>query len=104
MHYKQNVILVRGTNKRSNVEYPESWTVNNRLGAKEINNVILSSEKIISRSGYTSIMDYFLLEKSAILIPTPGQSEQEYLAEYLDGKFGFLRLNQDSLNQLSDFV
>ena len=104
IHYKQSVILVRGTNKLSRVEYPKSWCVKNRLDAKEINNVVLSSEKIITRSGYTSIMDYFLLEKSAILIPTPGQSEQEYLAEYLDGKFGFVNINESDLKLLMPFA
>jgi uncharacterized protein (TIGR00661 family) len=104
IHYKQSVILVRGTNNLSELEYPKGWIVKNRLDANAINNVILSSEKIISRSGYTSIMDYYLLKKSAILIPTPGQSEQEYLAEYLDGKFGFLNLNESNLNLLMSFI
>ncbi|TVR78530.1 MAG: glycosyltransferase [Chitinophagaceae bacterium] len=35
---------------------------------------------IISRSGYTTVMDLFFLQKKAIFIPTKGQTEQEYLA------------------------
>jgi hypothetical protein len=31
-------------------------------------------------------MDYLLLQKKCILIPTPGQTEQEYLAAYLSNK------------------
>jgi len=38
---------------------------------------------VISRSGYTTIMDLAVLEKKAYFIPTPGQNEQEYLAKRL---------------------
>ena len=34
-------------------------------------------------------MDLWKLQKGAYLVPTPGKLEQEYLAGYLDGKFGF---------------
>lgn len=39
---------------------------------------------VLSRSGYTTIMDLAKLEKKAFFIPTPGQYEQEYLANRLD--------------------
>jgi UDP-N-acetylglucosamine:LPS N-acetylglucosamine transferase len=41
------------------------------------------SELIVSRSGYTTIMDLAKLNKKAFFIPTPGQFEQEYLAKRL---------------------
>lgn len=41
---------------------------------------ILSAKKIISRSGYSTIMDLEFLKCESELIPTPGQAEQEYLA------------------------
>lgn len=55
----------------------------NHLTTQELNLLIESSSMVICRSGYTSIMDLWKLEKKAIFIPTPGQSEQEYLAEEL---------------------
>ncbi len=39
------------------------------------------SKIIIARSGYSTIMDLFCFKKPAILVPTPGQTEQEYLAK-----------------------
>ncbi len=42
---------------------------------------IENSNMLISRSGYSTIMDLFVLNKKAVFIPTPGQTEQEYLAE-----------------------
>ena len=40
---------------------------------------IASAETLISRNGYSTLMDLQFLNKKAILIPTPGQLEQEYL-------------------------
>lgn len=45
---------------------------------------------VISRSGYTTIMDLAELDISGYFIPTPGQTEQEYLARYLGNKKHFL--------------
>ena len=58
----------------------------NHLSAEELNNEIMRAEYIISRSGYSTVMDIVKLKKKSILIPTPGQTEQEYLAEYLSQK------------------
>ena len=51
------------------------------LTTEELQNAILQSNIIIARSGYSSIMDLAVLGKKAVFIPTPGQTEQEYLAE-----------------------
>jgi uncharacterized protein (TIGR00661 family) len=51
------------------------------LNSKDLQDVILKSSLIIARSGYSTIMDLVALRKSAIVVPTPGQTEQEYLAE-----------------------
>ena len=53
---------------------------------------------IISRAGYTSIMDLAVLGRSALLIPTPGQTEQEYLADYLAAGNYFVIMPQKNIN------
>ncbi len=58
-------------------------TIRNYLFGKELEEVINSSRMVISRSGYTTLLDLAKLEKRAFFIPTPGQYEQEYLAERL---------------------
>lgn len=69
---------------------------------EELKKLILSSKKIICRSGYSTLMDMYLLDKmDLILIPTPGQTEQEYLAEYWKNKFGAEHLPQ---NKISTFT
>lgn len=66
----------------------------NHLSAKELNLALAQSAFVISRSGYTTVMDLAKLQKKAILIPTPGQTEQEYLARYLLEKRYFLSMPQ----------
>ena len=44
--------------------------------------LVASAEMLISRSGYTTLMDLVYLQKPVFFIPTPGQTEQIYLAEY----------------------
>ena len=51
--------------------------------AKELNALICEATLIIARSGYTTIMDILSLQKRSVLIPTPGQPEQLYLAKHM---------------------
>jgi UDP:flavonoid glycosyltransferase YjiC (YdhE family) len=82
----ENIILVQG---KVEAEQKESKvgkvTVYNYMNTEELQKNILKADKIICRSGYSSIMDLHALGKlqNATLIPTPGQTEQEYLAEYI---------------------
>jgi len=84
-------------------------TIENHLSAAQLNEVILQSELVICRSGYTTIMDLIKIGKKAILVPTPGQTEQEYLADHLMKKKYFYFVTQqgfdlsDSLRLATDF-
>ncbi len=49
----------------------------------EFAKLIQSAKIIVSRPGYTTLMDLAVFNKKAIFIPTPGQTEQEYLAQRL---------------------
>lgn len=86
--YKENVLVVRGlpdsaetlSHSNKNIE------IHNHLYAAALNTAFLQSKTILCRSGYTTIMDLIALQQQAILVPTPGQTEQEYLATYLQQK------------------
>jgi UDP-N-acetylglucosamine:LPS N-acetylglucosamine transferase len=60
--------------------------------------IIDNSETIICRSGYSSIMDLSTLQKQVILIPTPGQTEQEYLSKYHQKKSNVTTAKQSAIN------
>ena len=56
--------------------------------------VLKNADNIYCRSGYSTLMDLYALGiNRATLIPTPGQTEQEYLAEYFANK-GFEVMKQ----------
>lgn len=82
----KNHVLIRGHNKPTHISYPKNVEVLNHASDDKFVELISRSKKVISRSGYSSIMDYQALGIKAELIPTPGQAEQEYLAKRWSGK------------------
>lgn len=69
-------------------------TVINHLPAQELNSMMQRATLVIARCGYSTVMDLVALKQKAILIPTPGQAEQEYLAKYLLEKKIFYTVSQ----------
>jgi len=57
---------------------------------------------VISRSGYSTIMDLAVIGTKALMIPTPGQVEQEYLGQYHNKKGTFYSVNQNNIDLKSD--
>lgn len=96
--FKEPVLFVRGVYDESKIPGFNNVNFVNHLSSVELNKAILQSEIIIARSGYSTIMDLVKLKKKAILIPTPGQTEQEYLAEYLNGKGLFTAFKQNEFS------
>jgi len=86
-NYSGKVLFVAGVVEPvQNVEKKGRITYYNFLSTTGLQKAIEKSDVILCRSGYTSIMDLSKLEKKAFFIPTPGQFEQEYLAEHLQNQ------------------
>ncbi len=78
------VVLVRGLpGSNEKIKAPAHVVVYNHLTAGALQQKISEASFIISRCGYSTVMDLAALQKKSILIPTPGQTEQEYLATHL---------------------
>jgi hypothetical protein len=90
------VLVVRGTHKKSKstTKYKHIHCVD-MMYTKELEKAISSAEYVICRSGYSSVMDLAVLKKKVFFIPTPGQYEQLYLAQYLQHKGIAGYCNQD---------
>lgn len=78
---KLNIVLVRGKEKvaatHKNIRIID-FADTNLLG-----DLIVNARTVICRSGYSTLMDLHILGfRNLILVPTPGQTEQEYLARY----------------------
>ncbi|MFT3826432.1 MAG: glycosyltransferase [Chitinophagaceae bacterium] len=80
-------IIIRGlTGTATPANIPAHVTIYDHVKASELNQLICAAEMIISRAGYTTIMDVLKLGKKIILVPTPGQAEQEYVAHWLHSR------------------
>ena len=83
--WKEPHLIVRGVTEGSSEirQLTDSGYEVDFLSGRAWQNAILSAEVVVGRSGYSSIMDYISWRKKCILIPTPGQYEQEYLSEHI---------------------
>jgi UDP:flavonoid glycosyltransferase YjiC (YdhE family) len=83
-HYDKPAILVRGLPAgAAMIKTPANVMVYDHLRADALEKVIREATYVITRCGYSSVMDLAILKKKSVLIPTPGQTEQEYLAQHL---------------------
>jgi len=97
-HLDINIIIVQGKTEKFEHIKKGQLEIVSFLKAKELNKTILSSDVVICRSGYSTIMDLLALHKKAIMIPTPGQTEQEYLAESFHKRKIFYSVTQKRFN------
>ena len=92
----QPVVIVRGRPLDITTPVLENAVVYNHLPKNELQQLMLEAQFIVCRSGYSSVMDINAIQAKAILIPTPGQTEQEYLANHLmKNKFAVSGSQQD---------
>ena len=100
---ERSVILVRGKVESEQIKRKEGkiQLVNYMLSA-ELESAMNAARLVVCRSGYSSVMDLVSLRKTALLIPTEGQNEQEYLGRYLQekGYFSYARETDFSINSL----
>lgn len=77
---------------------PGDKRIVNFMTALDLQSAIESAAVIIARSGYSTVMDMKTLEKKAIFVPTPGQTEQEYLAARLKDAGVAYSVSQEEFN------
>jgi predicted glycosyltransferase len=96
---KISALLIRGLpDSQSKMANTEFITFENHLPTEQMQSAIQESEIVLCRSGYSSVMDLATLGKKAIFIPTPSQSEQEYLAAYFMQQKLCYSMTQDKFN------
>jgi len=97
--YKGNIIFVEGTDGgKERTDVPVNVSYHKRLTGQELQPILQAASLVICRSGYSTVMDLVALQKKAILIPTPGQTEQEYIARHLSRQQVFLSAAQQGMN------
>jgi UDP-N-acetylglucosamine transferase subunit ALG13 len=100
--YKDPVVFVRGLPGDTDLPpVPENVYAVNHLSAPEMQEAMEEASFVVSRCGYSTIMDIMVLRKRSILIPTPGQTEQEYLAQHLMQQNGALCIPQSKFKLMN---
>ncbi len=97
-HSADKIRLIRGKPNEKKFFKKNNILFFSHLKSDKMKKMIKSSHLIICRSGYSSVMDLLILKKKAILIPTPGQTEQEYLSDFLKSKKLFYSVSQNNFN------
>jgi predicted glycosyltransferase len=95
----QTIILEGRPSGNRRIDGTDNIISYDHLPRNEMRELLRTTANIISRAGYSFIMELISLNRSAVLIPAPGQTEQEYLADYLSGKGWFTKAHQDKLSR-----
>lgn len=79
-----NTTVVAGTPEiEPSPEVNGNLSIYPHLPTNALYKVLQQAKMVISRPGYSTLMDLAVSGKKALLIPTPGQTEQEYLGKSL---------------------
>ena len=94
--------IVRGVVGESDfdVDVHPGITFYNNPSDKLLFDLIKSSNTIVCRSGYSTLMDLAVCKRKALLVATPGQPEQEYLVDLFAERYQFETCCQDELFEL----
>jgi UDP:flavonoid glycosyltransferase YjiC (YdhE family) len=96
-------VLLGSPNRAGIDEHAGRCTVQSYASTEEKELLMNRAKCIICRSGYTTMMELAELGKrTALLIPTPGQPEQEYLARYYEKNGWFHGQEQHRIDLMVD--
>ncbi|MDK2908962.1 MAG: hypothetical protein PWR20_529 [Bacteroidales bacterium] len=94
-------VIIRGLpGSREIIHKSPYLTLIPHLPDEEMHHMICHSAHLISRPGYSTLMDLRVLQRQAVLVPTPGQPEQEYLADIHRNNPQFRIISQEELQKL----
>ncbi len=90
----RKAVLLSGKPDENRRETLGNLEIRSHAGDADMLHLIRSARTVVCRSGYSSLMDLVALGKRAVLVPTPGQPEQEYLAAKMKKEGCFYTCNQ----------
>lgn len=96
------VVVTLGKPELTTVRKQGNVTIYGCLDPAAQEEIMNRAKLVITRSGYSTVMDLAELEKKALLIPTKGQPEQEYLARFHKEEGNFHCVDLDNLDVVRD--
>ncbi|MBN2856947.1 MAG: hypothetical protein JXN63_00960 [Candidatus Delongbacteria bacterium] len=97
-------IIVRGVTESDEMYSAGSTVIYSSVKREKLTAMIKGAETVISRPGYSTVMELVSYGKKALFIPTPGQTEQEYLARYYKNKSYFSYVSQEEMELERDVI
>jgi UDP-N-acetylglucosamine:LPS N-acetylglucosamine transferase len=95
---KGNTVMTLGKTEQQSKIKTDNITTYSFLTKEKREELLNRSKIVVSRSGYSTIMDLAVIGTKALMTPTPGQIEQEYLAKYHNQKGTFYSVNQNEID------
>jgi UDP-N-acetylglucosamine:LPS N-acetylglucosamine transferase len=96
------VVVTLGKSENMNKFKKDGIETYSFLSKNDREDFLNRSKLVVSRSGYSTILDLAVIGTKALMTPTPGQVEQEYLARYHNQKGTFYAVNQNKINLTRD--
>ncbi len=87
-------VILSGKPGETNIRKIKNIEIRSHASDAEMAKLIQSAKTVVSRSGYSTLMDIVSLGSKAVFIPTPGQPEQEYLSKRLMKKHLYFSTTQ----------
>lgn len=95
-HHNGKVVFIEGSDHVTEKgDIPPHIDYHKRITKEVLEPLIAKASLVICRSGYSTIMDLVVLGKKAVLIPTPGQTEQIFLGKHLHKEGMYYCVSQD---------
>lgn len=97
-----NIVVTLGKTEKKDKFNNKNITTYSFLTKEKREDLLNRAKLVVSRSGYSTILDLAVIGTKALMTPTPGQIEQEYLAEYHNKKGTFYSVNQKYISLKRD--
>jgi len=96
--FQGKIVLVQGKDNSKMPNLGDNVSVIALADPEILYHLLMRAKLVICRSGYTSLMDLLRLQIKAVLVPTPGQTEQEYLAKRMEALHCFPYITQNEIS------
>jgi predicted glycosyltransferase len=94
----RKALIVRGKPGASEIPNSGDLRTVSHLDSEALAQALRTAQFIVCRAGYSTLMDLHALGRSALIIPTPGQTEQEYLGQRCHAKGWHISMRQEQFD------
>lgn len=104
-HPDQKFVMIRAhdTNRSESTPSDDHVHIMDYTNSKHLETLVRQSRQVLCRSGYSTLMDLSAWQTSAVLVPTPGQPEQLYLADHISRHYHWPISMQSELDALPSY-